>query len=276
MLHMNTRDKLSIKSKHRKKPHYFVKIIKVFTLLFVILTLYSQVVNAQSIKVLIREANSLQIQNEADASLSQEKNIAVKKTDNAELSSNEIKDWMLMLVNGENPLPDDYSPNLKKLKNGLEFDERAIDQLNAMLSAAKSQGLSPIVCSAYRSIERQKTLFNNQVNKYMAEGFNEEQAKVEARKYVAYPGTSEHNLGLAVDIVSANYQMLDEKQANTSEAKWLMEHCSEYGFILRYPKDKIHITGVSYEPWHFRYVGIQAAKEIMKDGITLEEYLENK
>lgn len=273
---MNTRDKLSIKSKHRKKPHYFVKIIKVFTLLFVILTLYSQVVNAQSIKVLIREANSLQIQNEADASLSQEKNIAVKKTDNAELSSNEIKDWMLMLVNGENPLPDDYSPNLKKLKNGLEFDERAIDQLNAMLSAAKSQGLSPIVCSAYRSIERQKTLFNNQVNKYMAEGFNEEQAKVEARKYVAYPGTSEHNLGLAVDIVSANYQMLDEKQANTSEAKWLMEHCSEYGFILRYPKDKIHITGVSYEPWHFRYVGIQAAKEIMKDGITLEEYLENK
>lgn len=271
---MNTRDKPTIR--HRRKLLIFARIFKSCTLLFLILTLCSQVVNAQSIKVLIREANSLQIQNEPDASLSQEKNIAVKQPDNAELSSNESNDWMLMLVNGENPLPNDYSPNLKKLKNGLEFDERAIDQLNAMLSAAKSQGLSPIVCSAYRSIERQKTLFNNQVYKYMAEGFSQKQAEVEARKYVAYPGTSEHNLGLAVDIVSANYQMLDEKQANTLETKWLIEHCSEYGFILRYPKDKIHITGVSYEPWHFRYVGVQAAQEIMKDGTTLEEYLVSK
>lgn len=270
---MNTIDKPAIKNKCRKS-YFFVRIIKVCTPLLVILTLSSQVVNAQSIKVLTRETESLIIQNEGDVSQAQEKNIVVKQPDNAELSSiGDIKDWMLMLVNGENPLPDNYSPNLKKLNNGLEFDERAIDQLNAMLSAAKSQGLSPIVCSAYRSIERQKILFNNQVYKYMAEGFGQEQAEIEARKYVAYPRTSEHNLGLAVDIVSINYQMLDEKQANTPETKWLIEHCSEYGFILRYPKDKIHTTGVAYEPWHFRYVGVQAAQEIMKDSITLEEYL---
>lgn len=83
-------------------------------------------------------------------------------------------------------------------------------------------------------------------------------------------------MGLAADIVSADYQVLDEKQAYTQEVKWLTEHCSEYGFILRYPKDKVHITGIEYEPWHFRYVGVQAAQEIMKEGITLEEYLSNR
>lgn len=272
---MNTIDKPATKNKCRKS-HFFVRIIKVCTILLVILTLFSQAVNAQSIKVLIKGTEPLPIQNGSDASQAQRKDIIVKQPNNTDLSSiNNSKDWMLMLVNGENPLPDNYLPKLKKLKNGLEFDERAIDQLNAMLSAAKSQGLSPIVCSAYRSIEKQRTLFNNQVYKYMVKGLNQEQAKIEARKYVAYPGTSEHNLGLAADIVSADYQLLDEKQAYTQEIKWLIEHCSEYGFIHRYPKDKVDITGVAYEPWHFRYVGVQAAQEIMKGDLCLEEYLVN-
>ncbi|NMB13618.1 MAG: M15 family metallopeptidase, partial [Firmicutes bacterium] len=158
--------------------------------------------------------------------------------------------------------------------NGLQFDRRAIEQLNSMLSDARAQGLSPVVCSAYRSLEYQQKLFDNQVNKQMSKGLSREQADIEARKVVAYPGTSEHNLGLAVDIVSLSYQHLDEAQANTAEVKWLIEHCSEYGFILRYPKDKIDITGVFYEPWHFRYVGIDAAKAITENGQCLEEYLE--
>lgn len=191
-------------------------------------------------------------------------------------SINNNEDWMLTLVNYNNPLPDTYKPVLKSLSNGLQFDARAIDQLNLMLSDARAQGLSPVVCSAYRSVEYQQKLFNNQVKKQMAKGLDRQQAELEAQKVVAYPGTSEHNLGLAADIVSLSYQHLDQAQANTAEVKWLTRHCSEYGFILRYPEGKTNITGVIYEPWHFRYVGIDAAKEIMESGQCLEEYLEFK
>jgi len=182
-------------------------------------------------------------------------------------------DWMLTLVNADNPLTNDYSPKLKSLTSGHKFDERAIDQLNAMLSAMRAQGLSPVVCSAYRTVEYQRTLFNNQVERQMTKGLSREQAEIEARKSVAYPGTSEHNLGLAADIVSINYQLLNDAQADTPEMKWLFEHCHEYGFILRYPKDKTDITGIIYEPWHFRYVGKETATEIMESGLCLEEYL---
>lgn len=92
---------------------------------------------------------------------------------------------------------------------------------------------------------------------------------------VAYPGTSEHQLGLAADIVARSYQLLDDQQAQTAEARWLKEHCAEYGFILRYPTDKTSLTGVIFEPWHYRYVGEEAAREIMGQGICLEEYLES-
>lgn len=184
-------------------------------------------------------------------------------------------EWMLTLVNEKNPLSDNYLPKLKKLANGLQFDERAIGKLNAMLSDARAQGLDPIVCSAYRNIEKQRKLFNADVNKYISKGLSREQAEIETKKSVAYPGASEHNLGLAVDIVSKSYQHLNEKQAETPEMKWLIKHCAEYGFILRYPEGKEDITGVTYEPWHFRFVGVSAAQKIMQDGITLEEYLMN-
>lgn len=101
-----------------------------------------------------------------------------------------------------------------------------------------------------------------------------EDAKLEAGKIVAVPGTSEHQLGLAVDIVDKYNQVLDENQENTAVQKWLMENCWKYGFILRYPNDKSSITGIMYEPWHYRYVGDAAAKEIYQQGICLEEYLD--
>mgnify|MGYP000904875423 CR=1 FL=1 len=184
----------------------------------------------------------------------------------------DLNSWMLTLVNLENPLSADYVPSLAKLSNGLMFDARAIDQLNAMIADAKAQGLSPIICSAYRTIDRQETLYINQVYKQKKRGFNQENAEEEARKRVAYPSTSEHNLGLAVDIVAQSYQLLSSKQEETKEMQWLIENCSNYGFILRYPKDKTEVTGIIYEPWHFRYVGVEAAKEIMKKGLCLEEY----
>jgi len=188
-------------------------------------------------------------------------------------AQDENTDWMLILVNADNPLPDGYSPKLKSLVNGLQFDERAIDRLNEMLAAARNAGLSPVVCSAYRTIEKQRALYNDKVSQLTARGLNQKQAEDEASRYVAYPGVSEHNLGLAVDIVAEDYQLLDEQQANTPEAKWLLNHCAEYGFILRYQLEKEAITGVTYEPWHFRYVGVTAAREIMENGLCLEEYL---
>jgi D-alanyl-D-alanine carboxypeptidase len=212
---------------------------------------------------------------EPDSNSSAQGITSIRRTDGQNLSSarNGSEDWMLTLVNADNPLSDDYSPTLKSLDNGLQFDERAADKLNAMLSAMRMEGLSPFVCSAYRSVEKQQRLYNDKVEKLISSGLNRDQAAKEARRCVAYPGTSEHNLGLAADIVSTGYQLLDDKQADTPEVKWLMEHCAEYGFILRYPKGKTEVTGVIYEPWHYRYVGAAAAKEIMESGICLEEYL---
>lgn len=185
----------------------------------------------------------------------------------------DLNSWMLTLVNLENPLQENYLPPLAKLENGMEFDERAITQLNEMIADARAEGLFPIICSAYRTIDRQEALYINQVYKQKRRGLDQETAEEEAKKYVAYPNTSEHNLGLAVDIVAQSYQLLNSKQEETKEMQWLIENCSNYGFILRYPKDKTEITGIVYEPWHFRYVGVEAAKEIMERGLCLEEYI---
>ena len=110
----------------------------------------------------------------------------------------------------------------------------------------------------------------------MAQGYSEEEARTETAKNIAIPGTSEHQLGLAVDIVDKNYQILDETQEDTAVQKWLMENSWRYGFILRYPTDKSDITGIVYEPWHYRYVGKEAAEAIYNEGICLEEYLEKQ
>lgn len=144
-----------------------------------------------------------------------------------------------------------------------------------MMDACRAAGLSPLICSSYRTQEYQERLFNNKVDQLMAQGYSRTEAEEEAGTAVAVPGTSEHQLGLAVDIVDLNYQLLDHGQEKTDVQKWLIEHCWEYGFILRYPENKSEITGIIYEPWHYRYVGKEAAKEITEAGICLEEYLES-
>ena len=189
----------------------------------------------------------------------------------ASLSQN---DWRLTLVNSTHSLEDGYVPELADVDaNGHQLDARAADALKEMLSDAKAAGLSPIVCSSYRTWEKQTSLFDAQVARCEAQGLTGDAAVAEARTVVAYPGTSEHQLGLAADIVALSYQILDEKQMETPEQQWLMEHCDEYGFILRYPEGKSDLTGVIFEPWHYRYVGKEAAKEIMSQGVCLEEYL---
>lgn len=183
--------------------------------------------------------------------------------------------WKLTLVNKWNPMEEDCRPAVAEIENNYYFDARAVGYLQEMLADGRREGLDFWICSAYRTIEKQRDLFEDKVRRVTAEtGLTGEAAREKAGTEVAFPGTSEHNLGLAVDIVARDYQILDEKQARTEEAQWLKENCWKYGFILRYPTDKTEETGIIFEPWHYRYVGEKAAKEIMEQGICLEEYLD--
>ena len=184
--------------------------------------------------------------------------------------------WELRLVNPWNPLPAnyDYTGNLAQYATGKEFDSRAIESLRKMVADGKEHGL--YAASLFRPYDLQVKLYNRQVDREMKNGLSRAEAEVKAATVVARPGTSEHHMGLAVDILGSGYSSLVESFDKTSAFAWLKAHCAEYGFILRYPKEKEPITGVIYEPWHYRYVGIGPATEIMRRGITLEEYLEEK
>lgn len=184
------------------------------------------------------------------------------------------EDWRLLLVNPWHALPAGYEVTLTQLKNGHAVDERCYPDLQAMMDDCRAAGLDPVICSSYRTQEKQERLFAAQMEPYLAAGYAQEDARREAAKAVAVPGTSEHQLGLAVDIVDAANQNLDESQEDTAVQQWLMEHSWQYGFILRYPNDKSEVTGIMYEPWHYRYVGKAAAEEIRRQGVCLEEYLE--
>lgn len=199
-----------------------------------------------------------------------------EETDRALLETRAAR-WQLRLINADNPLPEDYDPDLVDIGDGLQFNRTASDNLLDMLQAGRAAGYDLVICSAYRSNERQRELYNNQVAQQLASGKSQEEAEEAAVHIVAYPGTSEHASGLAADIVTqeylAEYSSLTSGFEQTAAFQWLMEHCTEYGFILRYPEDKTEITGIIYEPWHFRFVGQTAAKEMTASGLCLEEYL---
>ena len=205
-----------------------------------------------------------------------------EKEDSAEQGIKTAKDseknqWYLKLVNAKTPLDKENLPEITTvpIQGGVyTVDERIIQDLEQMLSDAYNAGRTPVVCSAYRDWDTQTMLFQNKIARVTQEkGLTGTEAETEAATVVARPGTSEHQLGLAVDITASTYTNLDEGQMETEDQQWLMENCWKYGFILRYPVDKTEITGVIFEPWHYRYVGKEAAKEITEQGITLEEYL---
>ncbi len=186
-----------------------------------------------------------------------------------------IHEWNLKLVNNINILSQSFAPDVTEFISGQYFDSRAIDALNALLDGAKKNGFNTYVSTAYRPFSTQAYLFYGKASQ-IAWGGEVEYAEAEilARDLVAYPGTSEHQLGLAVDIVdSSNTLLVAEDVEEMPLLLWLKEHCYEYGFILRYPKDKQEITGW-YEPWHFRYVGIEAATFIMENNLCLEEFID--
>ncbi len=177
--------------------------------------------------------------------------------------------WQLILVNKWNPMPEDYQVELTELSNGQSVDSRIYPSLQKMFDDARSQGIYPTVASGYRTARKQKELMDEKIGAYEAEGCTRAEATRKAKKWVAVPGTSEHQLGLGVDI---NADGVHSKGKEVYD--WLERNGYRYGFIHRYPEDKTEVTGISNEPWHYRYVGEKAAKEIRRRGVCLEEYLE--
>lgn len=182
-------------------------------------------------------------------------------------------EWHMLLVNRDYILPDDFevqlAPSITSDPNSKSLDYRVAPHYNEMYLAALEDGITLTPVSGYRSVSRQKNNFENKIKTYEAQGFSHTQATVLASEIILPPGTSEHNAGLAMDICS-----LEVNFEETREFAWLCEYASDFGFILRYPKDKMDITNITYEPWHWRYVGVEIAKEIEKTGECYEEYLE--
>ena len=157
--------------------------------------------------------------------------------------------------------------DLAELEGGRYFDARAVDALKEFIAAARAEGLSVCLSSAYRSYNEQTYLFNRKVSQCGGD-------EAAAARIVNRPGTSEHQLGLCADITDKFYEVKTQDLEKTALYQWMYAHCQDYGFILRYPADKQDITGVMYEPWHFRYVGKEAAAYIMENGLCLEEFLD--
>lgn len=200
---------------------------------------------------------------------STQKEVEIAPVEN-EIPKKEIDDWKITLANIDNPLPENFTVELANIDDHRQFDARAIEYLKDMLNDMRKDGATDVwVQSAYRSVETQKNLYENSINKYLKQGKTQEEAERLTLEYINKPGTSEHNLGLAVD-----FNEVTDEFAKTKAFKWLNEHAQDYGFILRYPKEKEEITKIEYESWHWRYVGEEHAKKINELNMCLEEYIE--
>lgn len=181
-------------------------------------------------------------------------------------------DWRFVLINKQHPIPENYEFNLGRTKATIRCDDRIIEDLLLMLQAAQREGFNLGVRSAYRTADRQESNFNDRIKDYMRQGLSYMEAYKKTSQVITVPGCSEHEIGMALDITSDNYIPLLQGFAETEEGQWLAEHSHEYGFIVRYPLGKEYITGIEYEPWHFRYVGREAAKIMYDENICLEEF----
>lgn len=222
----------------KKKGKWIVKLLKAVVMVYLLLILFQLIADAYS-------------------KLSVTHNIPVSE------------EWNLIIVNRWNELPEDYSVELTELSNGQTVDSRIYPYLQEMFDAARAEGIYPIVREGYRTAEEQQEILDEKIQIYINQGSSQSRAERTAKEWVALPGTSEHQLGIAVDINADK-----SKCSNEEVYTWLAENAYKYGFVLRYPMGKQEITGTSYEPWHYRYVGEEAALEIYEQGICLEEYYE--
>lgn len=223
-----------------------------------------------------QEAQTTEPQTEPQTEPVSEEPQAVPETKTAEkkpatiIPITDAEKWNLAIINTKYPLPDSYAPTLSNAISGsnIQLDSRVSERYAEMYAAAKLSGCVLTPYSGYHSYALQETNYNRKVNFYVNQGISAEEASQKASAQVLPAGCSEHNAGLAMDIVSASSDFI-----NTKEYKWLCENAYNYGFILRYPEDKTAITGMNFEPWHWRYVGTQAAKEMKEKNQCLEEYL---
>lgn len=231
---------MKYKNYNRKKwfPRQFVKLIAGLVLLMVLGYTVVQMTPLRSLNLGIEEA---------DTSLG----------------------WNLILVNKDYKSPSGYDPELTELSNGQKVDSRIYPQLQKMFDDARAAGLELFVREGYRTTQEQQKIMDEKIEEYRAEGYSHSEAKELAEKYVAIPGTSEHQLGLSVDINADT-----SKCSSDAVYAWLAENAYKYGFIKRYPSEKVEITGINNEPWHYRYVGTEAAAQMQESGLCLEEYIE--
>lgn len=172
--------------------------------------------------------------------------------------------WNLTLVNRDSSLPEGYRFTLTHSRDGVKVDRRIAAELEQMLDAAEAQGFEVHLNAGYRTSAEQRALFDEKTASFQSTGYDEQTARTLAAQWVSPPGTSEHELGLAVDIGTETLALYD----------WLAAESWRYGFIQRYPPDKTALTGVSHEPWRYRYVGESAASEMHAQGLCLEEYVQ--
>lgn len=266
------------------------RIIIVETLLIIVLIIALVVVsiNFAALKKQVADINNSSDVSGINSLISSSNTVSVTPQSSQELSSEdaekeamkaELDKWYMLLVNPDKSVTNDFINNVElgeingKYTSGAQsskyLDARVVETFNKMCKAASEDGVTLISVSSYRTYSYQQTLYKNRVQRCINEGLSEEEAKKKAATIVAFPGTSEHHLGLAVDINS-----VEESFENTKAFRWLSDHAEEYGFILRYPEDKQSITKIIYEPWHYRYVGVEHAKAMNDLGMCMEEYVE--
>ena len=256
-----------------------IRIVFVLILVLIILSIIHKKRKDDSIEVLedLRKGKNYtsksveeNLVSETKIALDNEPRQEMRLEDFEEEIGNVKLDWKLTLINQNNKFPEDYNISLESIDEYRKFDSRAIKYLMKMLNDMKDNGITNIwVQSSYRSVEYQQKIYTNQIEQYKKQGKTEQEAIVLTEKIINKPGYSEHNLGLAVDF---NY--VNEEFEDTKAFKWLKENAENYGFILRYPKEKEDITKIKYEPWHWRYVGEENAKKMNKLNMCLEEYIE--
>ena len=263
--HQNVKGKrLKSRRYNNKKQLNKRKVAEVLIIIIVIITL---MVNHQKHKSTI-EATTNQVEQQAVAN--QEDSKSEEEQNQEKQPEKEITDWRLTLANYENLLPEDFTVKVEDIDKTRQFDARAINDLNNMMNAMKKDGITNIwVQSAYRSVARQKELYDASVKKYLQQGKTQEEAEELTNEYINKPGSSDHNLGLAVD-----FNKVDNGFEKLDGFKWLQKNAENYGFVLRYPKDKEDITKISYESWHWRYVGVEHAKKMNELNMCLEEYIQ--
>lgn len=260
--------------KRRRRRIWRNRLIFVLTLLVILIAItYGAYRLIELYKISHMPSQSLQAIQESGME-SDEQWEGTQALEQADYTSSQ-NDWRLILVNANVKMPENYTIEtaVADESTGKYLQTEAASAYRQMALTALADGVELVLCSGYRSIDYQQKLWDTTTEMNVLNGLSQEEAESRTRAALAVPGYSEHNTGLAADVVSIDYQMLDAGFDKTNCYVWLSEHAAEYGFILRYPENKSEITGISYEPWHYRYVGKENAIAIWQSGKCLEEYL---